>query len=133
MRSTYRFLPDLTEEELARKQLEGLQWSVRHAYEGSTAYREKFKEAGVAPDDIRSLDDLTRLPFTSVQDLRAGYPFPLISVPMEKVVRVHASSGTTGKRKVLAYSQKDIDVWKNMMARCFELAGLTLKTGSRLP
>lgn len=125
MRSTYRFLPDLTEEELARKQLEGLQWSVRHAYEGSTAYREKFKEAGVAPDDIRSLDDLTRLPFTSVQDLRAGYPFPLISVPMEKVVRVHASSGTTGKRKVLAYSQKDIDVWKNMMARCFELAGLT--------
>jgi len=125
MQSTYRFLPDLTEGELACKQLKGLQWTVRHAYEGSMAYREKIKEAGVSPDDIRSLDDLARLPFTSVQDLRAGYPFPLVSIPLDKVVRVHASSGTTGKRKVLAYSQKDIDVWKNMMARCFELAGLT--------
>ena len=125
MQSTYRFLPNLTEEELARIQCDGLKWTVRHAYEGSLAYREKFKEAGVAPDDIRSLDDLTRLPFTTVQDLRAGYPFPLLSVPMDQVVRLHASSGTTGKRKVLAYSQKDIDVWKNMMARCFELAGLS--------
>jgi phenylacetate-CoA ligase len=125
MRSTHGFLPDYTEEELAKRQLEGLKWTVAHAYEGSMAYREKLKEAGVAPGDIRSLEDLTRLPFTTVQDLRAGYPFPLVSVPMDQVVRVHASSGTTGKRKVLAYSQKDVDDWKNMMARCFELAGVT--------
>jgi phenylacetate-CoA ligase len=125
MRSTYRFLPEYTQEELADKQLEGLKWSVRHAYAGSPAYQEKFKEAGVASDDIRSLDDLTRLPFTTVQDLRAGYPFPLVSVPLDRIVRVHASSGTTGKRKVLAYTRKDIEDWKIMMARCFELAGLT--------
>ncbi|WP_462325301.1 phenylacetate--CoA ligase family protein [Desulfoplanes sp.] len=125
MGSNYRFLPDYTEEGLAATQLQGFKWTVRHAYEGSVAYREKLKEAGVAPGDIRSLDDLTRLPFTSVQDLRAGYPFPLVSVPMDQVVRVHASSGTTGKRKVLAYSRKDIEDWKDMMARCFELAGLS--------
>ncbi len=125
MLSTYGFLPDYSPEELARKQLAGLQWTVRHVWEGSSAYRAKLDEAGISPEDIRSLDDLTSLPFTTVQDLREGYPFPLVSVPMQQVVRVHASSGTTGKRKVLAYTQKDIDDWKVMMARCFELAGLT--------
>ncbi len=125
MTSTYGFLPDYTQEQLAEKQLQGLQWTVRHAYAGSTAYRTKLKEAGVVPEDIRSLDDLSRLPFTTVQDLRDGYPFPLLSVPRKEVVRIHASSGTTGKRKVLAYTRKDIDDWKVMMARCFELAGLS--------
>jgi phenylacetate-CoA ligase len=83
--------------------------------------------AGVAPDQIRTLDDIRRLPLTTAQDLQADYPFPLRSVPFEKIVRIHASSGTTGKRKVLCYTQKDIDDWATMFARCFEIAGLTQK------
>lgn len=121
----HRFIPDLDAEKLARIQLEGLQWTVQHAFAGCPAYREKLSAAGVEPGDVKSLDDLARLPLTSVEDLRAGYPLPLLSVPEEQVVRIHASSGTTGKRKVLAYTQADIDAWKVMMARCYELAGLT--------
>jgi phenylacetate-CoA ligase len=82
-------------------------------------------EAGVTPGGIQSLSDLDRLPFTTAEDLKEGYPFPLLAVPMSKVVRIHASSGTTGKRKVLCYTQKDIDDWADMFARCYEMAGLT--------
>jgi len=82
-------------------------------------------EAGVRPEDIRDLEDLEKLPLTSANDLKDGYPFPLLSVPFEKVVRVHASSGTTGKKKVLAYTQKDIDDWADFFARCYEMAQLT--------
>jgi phenylacetate-CoA ligase len=98
---------------------------VRHAYENSPAYRAKFDAAGLEPGDVKGLDDLEKLPFTSVEDLRDGYPMPLLSVPEEKLVRIHASSGTTGKRKVLVYTQKDVDDWKQMFARCYELAELT--------
>lgn len=123
-----RFMPAVrTAGELREFQLEGLKWTVGHAYQGSPFYRDKMDEAGVGPKDIRSLDDLKRLPFTTAQDLRDGYPFPLLAVPSEDVVRVHASSGTTGKRKVLCYTQKDIDDWANMFARCYEMAGLTRK------
>ncbi|MEW5912068.1 MAG: phenylacetate--CoA ligase [Thermodesulfobacteriota bacterium] len=111
--------------ELAAHQLQGLQWTVRHAYQGSEFYRQRLQEAGVGPDSVQSLEDLSRLPFTTAEDLRAGYPFPLLSVPLADVVRIHASSGTTGKRKVLAYTQKDIDDWAHMFARCYEMAGLT--------
>ncbi|WP_456324351.1 phenylacetate--CoA ligase [Desulfonauticus submarinus] len=121
----YRFFPKFTKEELAKIQLEGLKWTVNHAYQGSTQYQEKLKKSGIYPNDIKSLEDLQYLPFTTVEDLREGYPLPLLSVPEEEVVRIHASSGTTGKRKVLAYTQKDIDTWKIMLARCFELAGLS--------
>ena len=121
----YRFLPTLNAEQLAQRQLEGLKWSVAHAFTGSPFYRRRLSEAGIAPEDIRSLNDVRRLPFTTVDDLRDGYPFPLLSVPHEDVVRIHASSGTTGKRKVLSYTARDIDVWRTMMARCYELAGLT--------
>ncbi len=114
-----------TSEELAVLQLKGLKWTAKHAYDGSALYRHKFEEAGVKPGDIKTLDDIRRLPLTTADDLKAGYPFPLLSVPMEKVVRIHASSGTTGKRKVLAYSAKDIDDWANFFARCFEMAGMT--------
>jgi len=117
------FIPKLTEKELKELQLEGLRWTVKHAYEGSEFYRKKMQEAGVKPDDIKSLDDISKLPFTTAQDLRDGYPFPLRAVPFEKIVRIHASSGTTGKRKVLCYTQKDIDDWADMMARCYEVAG----------
>jgi phenylacetate-CoA ligase len=120
------FMPDIkTEEELADLQLKGLQWTVSHALQGSPFYRKKFNDAGVQPDDIRRLEDLQKLPFTAVEDLRDGYPFPLLSVPLEKVVRIHASSGTTGKRKVLCYTEKDLRDWSDMFARCYEMAGLT--------
>jgi phenylacetate-CoA ligase len=112
-------------DELAALQLKGLQWTVEHAYQGSPAYRAKLDEAGIQPADIRSLDDLTRLPFTTAKDLAAGYPFPLLSVPMSDVVRLHASSGTTGKRKVLCYTAQDIDDWAHFFARCYEMAELT--------
>jgi len=120
------FMPQFnTFEELREEQLRGLQWTVKHAYENSPFYRERLDRAGVKPEDIRTLHDIRRLPFTTADDLREGYPFPLLSVPLSKVVRVHASSGTTGKRKVLAYTQKDIDDWMHFFARCYEMAGLT--------
>ncbi|NLI83595.1 MAG: phenylacetate--CoA ligase [Deltaproteobacteria bacterium] len=122
------FMPAVSSrEELAALQLKGLQWTVSHAYRHSDHYRRKLNEAGVTPEQIRSLDDLRRLPFTTAQDLQADYPFPLRSVPFEDIVRVHASSGTTGKRKVLSYTQKDIDDWAFMFARCYQMAGLTKK------
>ena len=122
-----RFIPDLTEEQIADAQLEGVQWTTRHAYDGSPFYRARMDEAGVAPDDVRTLDDIRKLPFTTADDLKDGYPLPLLSVPEADVVRIHGSSGTTGKRKILAYTQTDIDVWQDMFARCYELAGLTVE------
>jgi len=112
-------------DELHQHQLAGLQWTVAHAYEGSPFYRNKLEQAGVRPRDIQSLDDIRNLPFTTAEDLRVGYPFPLLAVPESEVVRIHASSGTTGKRKILTYTQKDIDDWIYFFARCYEMAGLT--------
>ena len=120
------FMPAVrSNEELAELQLKGLQWTISHVLQGSPFYRKKLKDAGVQPEDIRRLEDLQKLPFTTVEDLRDGYPFPLLSVPFEKVVRIHASSGTTGKRKVLCYTEKDLRDWSDMFARCYEMAGLT--------
>ena len=120
-----RFLPHLPADFLADHQLAGIRWSVDQAL-NSPQYRVKLHAAGITSgSDIQSLDDVRRLPLSDAEDLRAGYPFPLLSVPLEQVVRVHASSGTTGKRKVLAYTQKDVDTFALQMARCYELAGLT--------
>ncbi len=120
------FMPSYSSyDELAELQLKGLQWTTEHAYNGSDRYRAKLDEAGFKPGDIKSLDDLQQLPFTTSRDLAEGYPFPLLSVPMEKVVRLHASSGTTGKRKVLCYTKQDIDDWAHFFARCYETADLT--------
>ncbi len=113
--------------ELFDHQLKGLKWTVSHAYNGSPFYKKQFETAGITPGDIKSLDDIVRLPFTTGNDLKEGYPLPLLSVPEEEVVRIHASSGTTGKRKILCYTQKDLDVWFDMFARCYEMAGLTQK------
>ncbi|MBL7213029.1 MAG: phenylacetate--CoA ligase [Desulfobacteraceae bacterium] len=122
---TKTFMPRVeTQKELKKLQLAGLKWTVGHAYHGSPSYRAKLDEAGVGPESIRTLEDLERLPFTSAGDLREEYPFPLLSVPFEDVVRMHASSGTTGKRKVLCYTQKDIDDWTHFFARCYEMAQL---------
>jgi phenylacetate-CoA ligase len=121
-----RFMPaGKTEKELKALQLEGLKWTVKHAYNGSPFYRKRLDEAGIKPSHIRSLNDLSKLPFASAKDLQEGYPFPLLSVRFEKVVRIHASSGTTGKRKVLCYTQKDIDDWAHFFARCYEMAELS--------
>jgi len=120
------FIPhDLTADKLKKIQTEGFKWTVSHAYSNSPFYRNKLDEAGIKPDYIRSLDNLEELPFTDKEDLQSGYPFPLRSVDFKDIVRVHASSGTTGKRKVLCYTQKDIDIWADMFARCYEIAGLT--------
>jgi phenylacetate-CoA ligase len=116
-----------TERELKRLQLGGLQWTVNHVYKNSEFYRKRFDEAGIKPKHINSLRDISKLPFTTAKDLQEGYPFPLRSAPFEKIVRIHASSGTTGKRKVLCYTQKDINDWAHMFARCYEMAGLTTK------
>ena len=120
------FMPPFKNAEaLAERQLEGLKWTVRHAYEGSSFYRERLDAAGVRPDGIRALSDLASLPFTTSDDLRDQYPFPLRAVPFEQIVRIHSSSGTTGKRKVLCYTQKDVDDWAHFFARCYEMAGVT--------
>ncbi|XPV75479.1 MAG: phenylacetate--CoA ligase family protein [Desulfovibrio sp.] len=126
MGKKYRFIPQYSPEELSARQLEGLRFTVDHTLKGSPFYSEQLRQAGISSSaDIKSLDDIRKLPFTTAQDLKDGYPFPLLSVPEEDVIRIHASSGTTGKRKVLSYTQKDVDVWKNMFARCYELTGLT--------
>jgi phenylacetate-CoA ligase len=110
-------------EELRGLQLERLQWSLRHAWDNVPAYRKKFDDAGVHPDDCRSLEDLARFPFTTKADLRDNYPFGMFAVPTEEVVRVHASSGTTGKATVVGYTRQDIDTWSHVMARSIRAAG----------
>jgi phenylacetate-CoA ligase len=120
------FMPVLSASaDLPAIQLQGLKWTVDHAFANSSFYKERLRQAGVTPEQIRTLDDLRRLPCVTVQDLQDDYPFPLRSVPFEKIRRIHASSGTTGKRKVLCYTQKDLDDWADMFARCFEMAGLS--------
>ncbi len=122
------FMPKFSSiEELHKIQLEGLKWTVKHAYYGNETYKKKMDQAGIKPEDIQSLEDIKFLPFTTAEDLKEGYPFPLLCVPLEKVVRIHSSSGTTGKRKILCYTQKDIEDWRYFFARCYEMAGLTEK------
>jgi phenylacetate-CoA ligase len=110
-------------DELRALQLQRLQWTVRHAYENVAHYRESFRAAGVHPHDLRSLEDLAKFPFTVKDDLRANYPFGMFAVPREQVVRVHASSGTTGKPTVVGYTAQDIDTWAQLMARSIRAAG----------
>ncbi|AOY92639.1 phenylacetate--CoA ligase [Cupriavidus sp. USMAA2-4] len=104
-------------------QLQRLKWSLDHAYRNSPVYRRKFDEAGVHPDDLRSLADLARFPFTTKQDLRDNYPFGMFAVPQDRVARIHASSGTTGKPTVVGYTLQDIDTWATVMARSIRAAG----------
>lgn len=111
-------------EALARLQLERLQWTVHHAYENVPTYRRKFDEHGVHPDDIRTLDDVQKLPFTTKADLRESYPFGMFAVPMADVRRVHASSGTTGRPTVVGYTEGDLDRWGDLIARSLHAAGI---------
>ena len=111
-------------DELRVLQLHRLQWTVKHAYENVPLYRAKFDAAGVAPDDIRSLDDLRLLPFTTKDDLRSTYPFGMFAVPMSEVRRIHASSGTTGRPTVVGYTQGDLDRWADLVGRSLRAAGV---------
>ncbi len=110
-------------DELRALQLERLRWSVAHAYAHVAHYREALDAVGVHPDDVRTLEDLARLPFTTKDDLRANYPFGMFAVPREQVARVHASSGTTGRPTVVGYTAGDLDVWASVMARSIYAAG----------
>ena len=115
----------LPREALEALQLKRLQQVAQRVYHTVGFYRTAFDEAGVKPDDIKSLADLARLPFTTKQDLRDHYPLGFLAVPKEQVIRFHASSGTTGRSTVVGYTKRDIDVWSELMARCFVAAGLT--------
>lgn len=110
-------------DELTALQLERLKWSLRHAYDHSPVYRRKFDDAGVHPDDLKTLADLSRFPFTTKSDLRDSYPFGMFAVPQDQISRIHASSGTTGKPTVVGYTAGDIDTWANLVARSIRAAG----------
>ncbi|MEZ5658827.1 MAG: phenylacetate--CoA ligase PaaK [Burkholderiaceae bacterium] len=110
-------------DELRALQLSRMQWSLAHAYENSSFYRRKFDDAGVHPSQLKSLADLARFPFTVKTDLRDNYPFGMFAVPREQVVRIHASSGTTGKPTVVGYTQGDIDTWADLVARSIRAGG----------
>jgi phenylacetate-CoA ligase len=110
-------------DELRSLQLERMQWSLQHAYDNVNCYKKKFDEAGVHPSDLKQLADLARFPFTTKLDLRDNYPFDMFAVPMDDVVRIHASSGTTGQPTVVGYTKNDIDIWSQVVARSIRAAG----------
>lgn len=111
-------------DEIRGLQLSRLKNSLRHAYDNVALYRQRFDDAGVHPDDLRLLSDLTKFPFTHKTDLRDNYPFGLLAVPREQIMRLHASSGTTGKATVVGYTKADIDTWADLMARSLRASGL---------
>ncbi len=119
----YERIETASRDELAALQCERLAWSLRHAYDNVPHYRAAFAAAGVHPDDFHSLDDLKKFPFTTKQDLRANYPFGMFAVPRDKILRIHASSGTTGKPTVVGYTAKDLETWAAVAARSLYAAG----------
>jgi len=110
-------------DEIAALQLERLKWSLRHAYENVPFYKQSFDAAGVHPDDVTDLADLAKVPFTTKADLRANYPFGMFAVPRDRVRRIHASSGTTGKPTVVGYTERDLDTWGTVVARSMRASG----------
>jgi len=125
-------------EKMPRKKLEELQLKrlkkiIRYAYDNVPFYREKFDSAGVRPDDIKKLEDIEKIPFTTKDDLRKNAPFGLLALPMEEYVELHASSGTTGEPVTVCYTRHDLEVWAEVMARCLAMAGLTKKDVFQIP
>lgn len=112
-------------EEIEQLQLERLQATLHRAYKNVTCYRNKFNQTGVDPDNIQSLADLAKLPFTTKEDLRLNYPYGMFAVPLREVVRIHSSSGTTGKPTVVGYTKNDLNTWSNLVARFMTAAGVT--------
>ncbi|GMU48877.1 MAG: phenylacetate-coenzyme A ligase [Candidatus Desulfobacillus denitrificans] len=123
MSEVYEAIERASRAELAALQLERLKNTLHHAWRNVAPLRRKFEAAGVRPEDLKGLADLPRFPFSSKADLREAYPFGLFAVPREKVVRLHASSGTTGKPTVVGYTQADLDLWASVMARSIHAAG----------
>tara|TARA_B100001057_G_scaffold488393_1_gene572676 strand:- start:1833 stop:3134 length:1302 start_codon:yes stop_codon:yes gene_type:complete len=122
-RSTLEPIETASTDEIQALQLERMQWSLNHAYDNVAMYRKRFDEAGVHPDDLKSLPDLSKFPFTHKNDLRDYYPFGLFAVPRDQITRIHASSGTTGKATVVGYTKNDVDMWADMVARSMRASG----------
>ena len=110
-------------DEISALQLDRLKWTLAHVYRNVAHYKRVFDKAGVHPDDLKTLEDLRRFPFTTKAELRENYPFGLMAMPREQLLRVHASSGTTGKPTVVGYSRRDIETWADIIARCMRAAG----------
>lgn len=115
----------MSRDELSALQSERLVKTVKHVYDNVKFYREKMQKIGLLPEDIKGIEDLNKLPFTTKDDLRDNYPFGLFAVPHSEIVRIHASSGTTGKATVVGYTREDLEVWSECVARCFTMAGVT--------
>ena len=111
-------------DEIEALQLKRLKWSLRHAYDNVPFYKTSFDAAGIHPDDLKSLADLSKFPFTVKSDLRANYPFGMFAVPRNQLARIHASSGTTGQPTVVGYTQNDLDIWGSVVARSLRASGL---------
>ena len=123
MSKGYHVIETASRDEIVALQTERLKWTLHHVYANVPHYKASFDAAGVHPGDFRSLADLARFPFTTKQDLRDNYPYGMFAVPREQVVRIHASSGTTGKPTVVGYTQKDIDTWADLIARSIHASG----------
>jgi phenylacetate-CoA ligase len=115
----------MSRDELTQLQLERLQATINRVHKNVTHYRKKFNELGIIPEDIQTLSDLTKLPFTAKEDLRVNYPYGMFAVPLREVVRIHSSSGTTSKPIVVGYTKNDIRIWSNLVARFMTSAGVT--------
>ncbi|MEO9631301.1 MAG: phenylacetate--CoA ligase, partial [Sulfitobacter sp.] len=111
-------------DEISALQLDRLKWSLRHAYDNVPFYKQSFDDAGVHPDDLKQLSDLSRFPFTVKTDLRDNYPFGMFAVPRNQVARIHASSGTTGQPTVVGYTKDDLANWGQVVARSLRAAGM---------
>ncbi|MGB7276978.1 MAG: AMP-binding protein, partial [Pseudolabrys sp.] len=122
-RESFDPIETASRDEIAALQLERLKWTLSHAYNNVAHYKKAFDKAGVHPRDLKTLDDLPKFPFTAKEDLRAHYPFGMFAIPRDHVLRVHASSGTTGKPTVVGYSQRDLDTWAGLMARSMRASG----------
>ena len=122
-RSTLDPIEIASTDEIQGLQLERMKWSLRHAYDNVAMYRKRFDDASIHPDDLKSMSDLSKFPFTYKNDLRDHYPFGLFAVPRDQIARIHASSGTTGKATVVGYTKNDVDMWANMVARSMRASG----------
>ena len=123
MQSGHHAIETASRDEITALQSERMKWTLNHVYRNVAHYKAKFDAAGVHPDDFKSLADLSKFPFTTKQDLRDNYPYGMFAVPRSEVVRIHASSGTTGKPTVVGYTQKDIDTWADLIARSIYASG----------
>jgi len=122
-RDSFDPIETASRDEIEALQLKRLKWTLNHAYSKVAHYKKGFDKAGIHPDDLKSLDDLQSFPFTTKDDLRGNYPFGMFAIPRDQVLRVHASSGTTGKPTVVGYSRRDLDTWAELMARSMRAAG----------